>query len=127
MALALAASNITPEYLDARLQQVANLEEAYSIQRYLIGQTRQIQQQRREAIEELGVWMKRFIAVARVIFAEDQPKLAKLGITVKTSRGDDENKEGGEGGGESKTEGASKIEAGRDADSNGEGSGKSEK
>ena len=87
MALLAAQNNVTPEYLDNRLNQVISLEEAFRVQQYLIGQTREAQQQRREALQELDVWMKRFIAISRVAFGDDLPKLRKLGITVKSNTG----------------------------------------
>ena len=84
--ISLVQGYITPEYLDSRLQQIASLEEVFSIQRYLIGQTREVKKIRREAIDELDVWMKRFIAIAHVAFSDDRPKLSKLGIVVKSTR-----------------------------------------
>ena len=86
MALVQGRINITPEYLDARIQQIDDLDEAFRIQRYLIGQSREARQLRQEAMRALDAWMKRFIAVARIAFSDDRPKLSKLNITVRSAR-----------------------------------------
>ena len=75
--------NITPEVLVARRQEISDLEEALIEQQYLIGLTREVIRQRQEAVASLDVWMRRFIAVARIAFKNDVSQLQKLGIVVK--------------------------------------------
>lgn len=77
------AYGIMPGVMAARLDIVIGLEQALVVQQYMIGQMRDITKKRREAMKALDTWMNRFIAIARIVFKHDTPKLHKLGIRVK--------------------------------------------
>ena len=75
--------NIGIDVLDARLAEIAALEEALRNQQFLVGQLRKVTQERRDAMDEVDVWMRGFIATARIVFNGDRGSLQKLGITVR--------------------------------------------
>ena len=74
---------MNPGFMTSRLQVVVALEEALAHQQYMIGQMQQITQERNKAMKALDAWMSSYIAIARVVFKHDEPKLHKLGIRVK--------------------------------------------
>jgi len=78
--------NITIEVLTSRFDEIVELEAAVQQHQYLKGQLREAAKQHRDAMATLDKWMRRFIAVARIAFDEDKPKLEKLGIHVKSKR-----------------------------------------
>ncbi|MBX2821414.1 MAG: hypothetical protein KTR29_17090 [Rhodothermaceae bacterium] len=84
MALLQSRYNMTAELLNSRFEEIVELEAAIQQQQYLKGQLREAAKQHREAMATLDKWMRRFIAVARIAFDEDKPKLEKLGIHVRS-------------------------------------------
>lgn len=83
MALLQSRYNITADVLTSRFQEIVALETAIQEQQYLKGQLREVSKQRQEAMARLDGWMRRFIAVSRIAFEDDRPKLEKLGIYTK--------------------------------------------
>ena len=78
--------NITVDVLNNRFQEIIELETAIQQQQYLKGQLREATKARQEAMARLDKWMRRFIAVCRIAFDEDRPKLEKLGIHVRSKK-----------------------------------------
>ena len=78
--------NITIEVLGGRFDEIIELEVAIQRQQYLKGQLREADKQHREAMQQLDRWMRRFIAVSRIAFEDDRPKLEKLGIYVRSKK-----------------------------------------
>ena len=84
MALMQERYNIGEEVIDARIADVAELEETIRKQQVLIGGMRKVTQERREAMALVDAWMKPFIATARIAFQNDPGSLNKLGILMRT-------------------------------------------
>ena len=72
--------NFTEEVLTARLADVESLASAMQEQQVRRAEAKIATRKRREAMQELDVWMAQFIAIARQAFRNDKEQLDKLGI-----------------------------------------------
>ena len=91
--------SLTFELFQMRLEDINRLIQAIQTQQYQKGVFRTAVQERREAMQQLDVWMSRFIKMARLVFYGEEEQLRKLHIHSRIpmgSRSDRGRKDEGE-------------------------------
>lgn len=75
--------HVPKKELDEAQKMVGKVMELLALQQKTKSQAQQLTQDRQTAYDELHVWMKKFIGIARVVFADQPQQLEALGLVVK--------------------------------------------
>ncbi|MGB3586575.1 MAG: hypothetical protein WBA23_08555 [Tunicatimonas sp.] len=75
--------HVPKKELDEANKMVSKVTESLSLQRRVKSQAQQLTQDRRATYRELHIWMKRFMGIARIVFADQPQQLEALGLIVK--------------------------------------------
>jgi hypothetical protein len=75
--------HVPKKELDEAQKMVGKVLELLALQQKTKSQAQQLTQDRQAAYNELHAWMKKFMGIARVVFADQPQQLEALGLVVK--------------------------------------------